>query len=176
MQRACVQSTTWSFARSSGTSLPLPVHLCRLLQTQGLQIHGGCGPLTWLAPCAAPCSSGLVKWLREIFVTYGITDELSSDGGPQFTATQHLLSNWCVHHRLSSVALAHSNGRAELGVKTCKGMLMDNTGPNGKINLDKFQRGLLQYRNTPHRDADLSPAQMIFGRPIKDFIPILHGS
>ena len=53
MQRACAQSTTWSSARGSGTSLPLPVHLCRLLQTQGLQIHGGCGPLTWLAPCAA---------------------------------------------------------------------------------------------------------------------------
>ena len=41
-------------------------------------------------------SSGLVKCLREIFVTYGIADELSSDGGPEFTAeeTQQLLSNW----------------------------------------------------------------------------------
>ena len=80
-------------------------------------------------------SSGLVKCLREIFVTYGIADELSSDGEPEFTAeeTQQLLSNWGVHHRLSSVALAHSNGRAELGVKTCKRMLMDNTGPNSEI-------------------------------------------
>ena len=123
-------------------------------------------------------SSGLVKRLREIFVTYGIADELSSDGGPEFTSeeTQQLLSNWGVHHRLSSVALAHSNGRAELGVKTCKRMLMDNTGPNGEINLDKFQRGMLQYRNTLDRDTGFSPAQMIFGRPIKDFIPILPGS
>ena len=123
-------------------------------------------------------SSGLVKCLREVFVTYGIADELSSDGGPEFTAeeTQQLLSNWGVHHRLSSVALAHSNGRAQLGVKTCKRMLMDNTGPNGEINFDKFQRGMLQYRNTPDRDTGLSPAQMIFGRPIKDFIPILPGS
>ena len=125
-------------------------------------------------------SSGLIKRLREIFVIYGIADELwASDGGPEFTAeeTQQLLSNWGVHHRLSSVALAHSNGRAELGVKTCKRMLMDNTGPNGEINLDKFQRGMLQYRNTPDRDPGLSPpAQMIFERPIKDFIPILPGS
>ena len=123
-------------------------------------------------------SSGLVKGLREVFVTYGIADELSSDGGPEFTAeaTQHLLQNWCVHHRLPSVALAHSEGRVELGVKTCKRMLMDNTRPNGEIKLDKFQRGTLQYRNTPDRDTGLSPAQMIFGRPIKDFIPILPGS
>ena len=87
-----------------------------------------------------------------------------------------MLSNWGVHYRLSSVALAHSNGRAELGVKTCKRMLLDNTGPNGEINLDKLQRGMLQYRNTPDRDTGLSPAQMIFGRPIKDFNPILLGS
>ena len=31
MQRACAQSTTWPPARGSGTSLPLPVHLCGLL-------------------------------------------------------------------------------------------------------------------------------------------------
>ena len=120
-------------------------------------------------------SSGLVKCLREVFVTYGIADELSSDYRSEFTAeaTQQLLSNCGVHHRLSSVALAHSNGPAELGVKTCKRMLNDNTGPNGEINVDKFQRGMLQYRNTPDRVTGLSPAQTISGRPIEDFIPIL---
>ena len=123
-------------------------------------------------------SSGLVKYLRKIFVTYGIADDLSSDGGSEYTAeaTQQLLSNWGVQHRLSSVALAHSNGLAELGIETCKRMLMDNTGPNGEIILDKFQRGVLQYRNIADRDTGLSPAHMIFGRPLKDFIPILPGS
>ena len=33
-------------------------------------------------------SSGLVKCLREFFVTYGIADELSSDGGPEFTTEE----------------------------------------------------------------------------------------
>ena len=39
---------------------------------------------------------GLVKVLREIFVTYGIAAELSSDGGPEFIVaeTRKLLENW----------------------------------------------------------------------------------
>ena len=36
---------------------------------------------------------------------------------------------------------------------------------------DKFMRAVLQYRNTPHKDMKKSPAQMVFGRALRDFIP-----
>ena len=122
-------------------------------------------------------SKGLVNDLRKLFATYGIPDELSSDGGPEFAATltSNFLKSWGVHHRVSSVAYPHSNCRAELGVKQAKRLISSNTGHNGDLNTDLLQRAMLQYRNNPNPETGISPAECIFGRPVKDFIPILPG-
>ena len=122
-------------------------------------------------------AKGLVTCLRRTFATYGIPDECASDGGPEFTATitTQFLHDWGVHHRLSSVAYPHSNTRAEVGVKTAKRLIASNTGPTGNLDTNQLQRAVLQYRNTPDPETKLSPAMCIFGRPIKDFIPIQPG-
>ena len=122
-------------------------------------------------------SDNLIKELRKLFVTFGIPEELSTDGGPQYTSavTKQFLKNWGVKHRLSSVAFPHSNARAEIGVKTVKRMLMDNTGPHGQLNTDNFQRAMLMYRNTPDPATHCSPAMALFGRTIRDFIPVERG-
>ena len=45
---------------------------------------------------------------------------------------------------------------------------MANIGPNGSLNNDKFLRAILQLRNTPDHDCNVSPVQILFGRPLRD--------
>lgn len=115
-------------------------------------------------------SAGLIGCLRSLFATFGVPEELSSDGGPEFTAgvTRDFLVRWGVKHRISSSYHPQSNGRAEVAVKTTKRLLRSNVGPTGMLDNDRFLRALLQLRNTPDPDCDISPAQIIFGKPLRD--------
>ena len=115
----------------------------------------------------------LIECLREYFAMHGIPEEISTDGGSTYMAyeTQKFLSDYGVRHRVSSVAYPHSNQRAELAVKSMKRLCRENTNRDGSLNSDKFLRAVMSYRNTPDRDTERSPAQVIFGRNLRDFLP-----
>ena len=104
---------------------------------------------------------------------HGIPEEISTDGGSTYMAyeTQKFLSDYGINHRVSSVAFPHSNQRAELAVKSMKRLCRENTNRDGSLDSDKFLRAVMTYRNTPDRDTGRSPAQVIFGRQLKDFLP-----
>ena len=117
-------------------------------------------------------TSSLLSNLRTLFASYGVPEEIASDGGQQFSSTefQLFLKTWGIHHRLSSAEYPQSNGRAELVVKTAKCIILENTN-RGSLNTDKAARALLQYRNTPIQSLGLSPAQILFHRQLRDHLP-----
>ena len=98
---------------------------------------------------------------------------IESDGGPPFNSEnwRSFLARWGIKHRLSSAMYPESNSRAELGVKTAKRMIRDNTGPGGNLDNDEISRALLQYLNTPLRGVTESPAKIVFGKAIRDSFP-----
>ena len=85
---------------------------------------------------------------------------------------QSFFKKYGVRHRVSSVGNPHSNQRAEVGVKSMKRLLRGNTGPLGNLYNDEFARAILQYRKTPQQSTGLSPAMALFGRQLRDFLPL----
>ena len=75
---------------------------------------------------------------------------------------------------MSSAHFPQSNGRAEVAVKSAKCLLMSNNGPTGSLDHDRFLRAMLQLRNTPDPDCNISPAQIIFGRPLRDTLSFVN--
>ena len=118
-------------------------------------------------------AAGLCAALRSLFCVFGVPAEISSDSGPELKAyeTNCFLARWGIKHRVSSAYHAQSNGRAELAVKAAKRLLRENTGADGSLNTDKMVRALLIKRNTPEPGCKLSPAEVVFGRKLKDILP-----
>jgi transposase InsO family protein len=107
--------------------------------------------------------------LREYFLTFGAPEQLSTDGGSQYTSRElrDFLRVWGVSQRVSSAYTPHGNSRAEIGVKSVKRLLRNNVGHGGSLDVDKFAQALMQHRNTPDRDICKSPAEIVFGRQIR---------
>ncbi|MEL6806112.1 MAG: hypothetical protein AAFO91_20320, partial [Bacteroidota bacterium] len=53
-------------------------------------------------------------------------------------------------------------------VKCVKRLMRSNVGPLGTLNTDRFLKAMLQLRNTPDPDCGVSPAEIVFGRPLRD--------
>lgn len=126
-------------------------------------------------PCVArlgrtATSHDVVKQLRRWFADVGVPRKIVTDGGPQFSASRFrdFCCRWGVEHCQSTPHYPQSNGHAESAVKAVK-RLVQKTTQNGDLDVDAFQRALLEWRNTPRSDGK-SPAQILFGRPLLSFL------
>ena len=63
------------------------------------------------------------------------------------------------------------NTCSEIGGKSAKRLLRENTSITGELDSVAVTKALLQYRNTPDRDTGMSPAELLYGRKLKDFLP-----
>jgi hypothetical protein len=50
---------------------------------------------------------------------------------------------------------------------------MANIDATGSLDSDSVSRALMTYRNTPLQDSRLSPAELLFGRKLKDHLPLV---
>ena len=115
-------------------------------------------------------SAAVIKVLRRWFADLGVPETLTTDNGPHFSSQRFadFCRNWQIDHVTSSPHYPQSNGHAEAAVKALKTLVLKTTN-NGNLDVDSFQRGLLEWRNTPGPSGS-SPAQMLFGRPLTSFL------
>ena len=115
-------------------------------------------------------SSDVIYLLKEWMTDKGIPTILKTDGGPQFAsqAFSDFCRQWGIHHVLSSPHLHEANGAAEAAMKTMKALIAKTT-TTGRIDVDEFRSGLLEFRNTPQAHGFI-PTQLLYGRTRWDTI------
>ena len=121
-------------------------------------------PCVWKAK-----TQSVAEWLTSFCMQFGIPEEVSTDGGPEFTSGEmaELLQDFGIRHRVSSVYHPHSNLRAELGVKR---LLRENVDSDNGINNSCMTATLLTFKNTQDHDTRMSPAEYVFGWPVNNML------
>ena len=119
-------------------------------------------------------AQAVIDVLRGFFCDTAVPTILYSDNGPQLDSNlfYRFMAQWGIQHLTSSPRYPQSNGHAEASVKAMKALVIKCWNQQTQsVDRDKWAHGLLQWRNTP-RSAGLSPAQMVFGHPSRDALPV----
>jgi hypothetical protein len=113
----------------------------------------------------------VTDFITLFITTYSAPVIIYSDGGPQFKDEfDDFYKKWSINHIKSSPHYPQSNGVAESAVKEMKKIIcavFDNR--TRTLNKPGLAAALLMFRNTPRSPTDLSPAQLVFGRHLRDF-------
>ena len=181
MSQECSLSSKTATHRTNHTNSPVQDDHADFFQFQGQQfliigdrLSGWTEVVSMKPGTASSGAKGLCDALWHVFVTFGVLVELSSDGGPEFTAQESIdfYVRWGTRNCLSSSYFPQPNGRAEVAVKVTKCLLEDNIGQNGKLNTDKVIRAMLQQHNTPNRDCWGCPADTFRSSTLRCNAPI----
>ncbi|CAC5369451.1 unnamed protein product [Mytilus coruscus] len=95
---------------------------------------------------------------------FGYIDQLITDNGPQFACREfaQFAKEYGFVHTITSPHYPQANGQAERFVQTLKNLIKKSKDP---------YKAMLDYRNTPLDEIELSPAQLHIGRRLKSSLP-----
>ena len=113
-------------------------------------------------------SETIVRLTKIQFARFGIPETVLTDNGPQFRATPYatFANKWEFNHITSSPYHSQANGKAESAVKIAKRLIKKAKRDNQDIQLT-----ILNWRNTPSEDNNLSPVQKLHSRRTKTLLP-----
>lgn len=110
----------------------------------------------------------VITELSKIFTTFGLPEQIVSDNGRQFTSYEY--NEFCEGLGITTLYSPPyhpaSNGEAERNVQTFKKALNKEIEEGGASDV-VVRKFLATYRNSPHATTGRTPAEMMFGRPIR---------
>ncbi|KAG8194442.1 hypothetical protein JTE90_011051 [Oedothorax gibbosus] len=118
-------------------------------------------------------SSASIAVLRDMFARFGVPKSLVSDNGTAFSSEEfrRFMSRNGITHIRTAPYHPNSNGIAERAVRTTKSALKKITeGPFAQ----RLARFLFSYRRTPSAATSRSPAENMFGRPMRSSLDLLQ--
>ena len=124
----------------------------------------------WIFQLAAISSKDVITALKFCFSDYGIPEEVISDNGPQFTATeyQEFAAQYGFKLTTSSPYYPKDHGFIERQIQTIKNLL----SKCAKDNSDPYL-ALLQLRSTPLDSRTPLPGELLQNRQLRTTLPVI---
>ncbi|XP_015118527.1 uncharacterized protein K02A2.6-like [Diachasma alloeum] len=123
----------------------------------------------------SPNSQMVIKALRDLFATFDLPHTIVSDNGTAFSSSE--IKEFYKKNGIKSIYIApynpESNGQAERMVHTAKRSLNKLSYGNSEV---KLPRLLLKQHVTPSSTTGKSPAEEMFGRPLRTALDVLKPS
>lgn len=114
----------------------------------------------------------VIRHLRIIFAQFGSPDVLKSDNGSPFQSdcfAGFAAEFGFKHHRVTP-RWPEANGEAERFMRTLKKSILASSVSHQEWTVE-LQTFLLAYRSTPHGSTGKPPFDLLFGRPMQNYLP-----
>lgn len=125
------------------------------------------------SPMEKTDTEAVKKVLKRVFRTYGIPNKIKLDNGPPFNSEElkdWLLKEWGVKITHTTPLNPTENGLVE---RCMQGI--NKIASITKLNKGSFQESLAEYvfsyNSWPHSVTKIPPAELMFGRPVRTFLP-----